>query len=272
VILRTALAFISLAAPSAVAEARSGVQTAAGQTIEDAQRHFYSGRYEQASAIALELQGAQPSDLALYELRTSALHFQIRRLIGDMPDKDKAFRQCRECRPLIDAFMSDMTRGRASAREVLKTDPTDENALFFLGKIDLNYVWLQLGTLGRKTGWDEYWEARKSLDIVLKRNPQHVRARVARAWIDYIVDTRMPWGTGWILGGGNKKKALSTIREAANTGADFFTEAEADFALWDLHVREKKFADAVPVARALAQTFPENRELARFLELHDRER
>jgi hypothetical protein len=266
VILRTALAFLSLIA------APFGVPSVAGQTIEDAQRHFFSGRYDQASALALELQRAQPSDLALYELRTSALHFQIRRSIGDLPDKEKALRQCTECRPLINEFMSDMTRGRATARERLKANPTDESALFFLGKIDLNYVWLQLGTLGRKTGWDEYWEARKSLDVVLKRNPQHVRARVARAWIDYIVDTRMPWGTGWILGGGNKKKALSMIREAANTAADFYAEAEADFALWDLHVREKRLGDAVPVARALAQTFPENRELARFLELHDREK
>jgi hypothetical protein len=31
-----------------------------------------------------------------------------------------------------------------------------------------------------------------------------LRARVARAWIDYIVDTRMPLGTRWLLGGGNK--------------------------------------------------------------------
>ena len=72
--------------------------------------------------------------------------------------------------------------------------------------------------LGKKTGWDEYWEARKSLDAVLKANPKHVRARVARGWIDYIVDTRMPWGTRWVLGGGNKKKGLTTLREAAAAG------------------------------------------------------
>ncbi|HXW06452.1 MAG TPA: hypothetical protein VD833_14545 [Vicinamibacterales bacterium] len=38
--------------------------------------------------------------------------------------------------------------------------------MFFLGKVDLNDVWLQSGTLGRKPGWDEYWEARRSLDQV----------------------------------------------------------------------------------------------------------
>jgi hypothetical protein len=48
---------------------------------------------------------------------------------------------------------------------------------------------------------------------VLKRNPQHVRARLARAWIDDIVDARMPTGARWLLGGGSKKRALLAVRE-----------------------------------------------------------
>jgi hypothetical protein len=119
---------------------------------------------------------------------------------------------------------------QAIARARLEVDPRDEETLFFLGKLDLNYVWLQLGTLGRKTGWDEYWEARRSLDRVLKQNPHHVRAKVARAWIDYIVDTKMPRGTRWLLGGGNKKRGLRAVREAATVEADLFVRAEASFA------------------------------------------
>ena len=82
-------------------------------------------------------------------------------------------------------------------------------------------MWLELGLLGHKTGWDEYWEARKSLDAVLKQNPNHVRARVARGWIDYIVNTRMPWGTRWLLGGGNKKRGIAAVREASTMDAEF---------------------------------------------------
>ena len=82
----------------------------------------------------------------------------------------------------------------------------------------------------------------------------------------------MPWGTGWILGGGNKKKALSVVREAASAEADFFVQAEAEFALWDLHVRERKLAEAVPIARSLAQDFPGNPEIAKFLDAHDPDR
>jgi hypothetical protein len=238
-------------------------------SLDDARRSFYGGRYDAASTLTLELRTEDPENLAAYELRTSALLFQLKAALGDQRDKERAFKACQICPGLLAAFLVDTARGQAVARARLRADAEDEEALFFLGKLDLNYVWLQLGTLGRKTGWDEYWEARRSLDAVLKRHPENVRARVARAWIDYIVDTRMPWGTSWLLGGGNKKRAFVVMREAASADADFYTEVEADFALWDLHVRERKLTEAVEIARGLAQHFPENPELARFLETHD---
>ena len=141
--------------------------------------------------------------------------------------------------------------------------------MFFLGKIDLNYVWLQLGTLGRKTGWDEYWEARRSLDHALRMNPKHVRARVARAWVDYIVGTSIPRGVRWLLGGGNKKRGLLAVRDVvARGGGDLFVQAEATFALWDMQVREREIPEAMSTARALAREFPENVELRTFLADH----
>lgn len=238
-------------------------------TLSEAQRLFYNARYEEAAALTLELRSLESEDLAAYELRTSALLFQLKATFGNQRDKEKALKQCVRCPELMAAFLSDTARGQALARARLQTTPGDEAALFFLGKLDLNYVWLQLGELGRKTGWDEYWEARRSLDAVLARNPTHVRARVARAWIDYIVDTKMPRGTRWVLGGGNKKQALLAVREAANAEADFFIHAEAVFALWDLQLRERNVAAAITTARGLARDFPDNRELAKFLETHD---
>lgn len=238
-----------------------------------AQTSFYNARYSAAAAMTIESCSADLESLAGCELRTSALLFELKSVLGEKADKDKekAFKQCETCAELLAAFVRDTARGRATARAALKANPTSEEALFFLGKLDLNYVWLQLGPLGRKTGWDEYWEARKSLDAVLKANPRHVRARVARAWIDYIVDTRMPRGTRWILGGGSRKRALAAMREAVNTDADYFTRIEARFALWDMQVREKNFAEAIPIARELAREFPTNVELAKFMAIHDRD-
>ena len=196
---------------------------------------------------------------------------EIKVAIGDGKDKDEAFKACAKCQGLFEAFLLDTRRGQAAARAKLKANPSDEAAQFLLGKLDLNYVWLQLGTLGRKTGWDEYWEARHTLDAILKNNPENVRAKVARAWIDYIVDTRMPRGTRWVLGGGNKKRAMVALREAAVTNTDVYISAEARFGLWDVLVREKNYPEAVILARELARDFPANTDLPKFLEKHGRD-
>jgi hypothetical protein len=239
------------------------------RTLTDAYRLFYNAHYEEAAALAESLRISAPQTLENDEVRTSALLFQLRGLLKGQDardgDKNEALKRCAACAGVLASFMADLHHGQALARAALKTTPNDEEALFFLGKLDLNYVWLELGLLGHKTGWDEYWEARKSLDAVLKSNPKHVRARVARGWIDYIVNTRMPWGTRWILGGGNKKRGMAAVREASKMDADFFTRAEADFALWDMTVRERDFATATQLAERLAQDFPDNREVARFL-------
>jgi len=241
-------------------------------TLSDAQSLFYSGQYRAAADATLGLRSGsvESGNLTAYELRTSALLFQLKAALDSQRDKDKALKLCAACPQLMAAFQDDTKLGQTVARSRLRETPGDDEALFFLGKFDLNYVWLHLGTLGRRTGWDEYWEARRSLDAVLKRNPGHVRALVARAWIDYIVDTKMPWGTGWLLGGGNKKRALRTLGEAVKIKSDFFVHAEAEFALWDIHVRERNLAEATVVAKRLARDFPENLELAKFLETHDR--
>jgi hypothetical protein len=240
------------------------------ETLENAQRLFYNARYQAAAALTLEPCVARADGLAACELRSAALLFQVKRALGEPADKEKAWKRCAVCPELLAAFQAAFARGQALARATLQAHPDDEATLFLLGKLDLNYVWLQLGTLGRKTGWGEYWEARRTLDKVLKRNPGHVRARVARAWIDYIVDTRMPRGTRWLLGGGNKKRGLLAVRDAANTEADFFIQAEARFAFWDMQVRERRLREAIVTARTLARDFPDNQELNTFIETHDR--
>jgi hypothetical protein len=237
--------------------------------LADAQQAFYNGRYEETALLLREACSSQPVQLAACELRTSALLFQMKQLVGASRDQQLAWKSCGACPALMTAFVADVAQGQKAARAALAAGP-DNETLFLLGKLDLNYVWLQLGTLGRKTGWSEYWEARKSLDAVLKKDPQHVRARVARAWIDYIVDTRMPRGTRWLLGGGNKKKGLLTVQQAASVEAETYARAEARFALWDMQVRERQLAAAVDSARTLAREFPDNQELRRFLATHAR--
>ena len=242
----------------------------AAESLADAQRLFYNARYQEAADLALKLREAGSHDLANDEVRTTALLFVLRGLLKGQDahngeDKAAALKACTKCPEVLATFAADLKHGQELARGMLKTNPRDETALFYLGKLDLNYVWLQLGLLGKKTGWDEYWEARKSLDALLKLNPAHVRGRVARGWIDFIVNTRMPWGTRWLLGGGNKKKGLAAVREAAGVPSDEISHAEAEFALWDMLVRDKNIPDALVVAKRIAQAFPENSEVAAFI-------
>jgi hypothetical protein len=262
-----AIAIGTLATPLVLCAATASADPPA---LEAAQAMFYNGQYADAASATAELCTENAAALSACELKTSALLFQLRRAMGSGQDKDKAFAECAAtCADLLSAFVAETRRGQAVARAALKLDPENEHLLFFLGKLDLNYVWLQLGTLGRKTGWDEYWEARHSLDKVLKKYPTNVRAKVARAWIDYIVDTRMPMGTRWVLGGGNKKRGLRAVREAAAAAdADQFVRAEAGFALWDMQVRERNIPEAMNTARTLAEVYPANLELQKFLTKH----
>ena len=240
-------------------------------SVDEGRRLFFNARYREAAEAALACQpSTADEELARDELRASGLLFQIRGLLepGDpkRQGRPQTLERCTECGDLIAAFLAVTTHGQQAARKRLKSNPSDTVALFFLGKIDLNYVWLQLGPLHRRTGWNEYWEARRSLDAVLKADPDHVRARIARAWIDYIVDTRIPWGVRWVLGGGDKKKALAALRQTADDDAGEYDHAEAMFSLWEMLVRERQVAEATAVAERLAEMFPENSEVATFLE------
>ncbi|HKY22454.1 MAG TPA: hypothetical protein VJM31_14660 [Vicinamibacterales bacterium] len=261
----TRLILSALAAAVVIAGTSTTAVAVDPPTLADAQHLFFNARYDAAADVALALHSSDAALLAAYEVRTSALHFQLRDALGSNTDKSQAFKQCAACPELLKAFLTDTAKGQAVARERLRVKPNDDEALFFLGKLNLNYVWLHLETLGRKTGWSEYWEARRSLDAALKSNPRNVRARVARAWIDFIVDTKMARGTRWILGGGSKKRAFIGARAAAGAESEFYVRVEAEFALWEMLVRDQKLPEATVLARKLAQDFPENRKLINFL-------
>ncbi len=247
----------------------TGTGTAAtesdGDLLEEAQRLFYMGRFAEAAERALARTAAAPTDLAAYEVRTSALHFQIRRAMGTGKDRKAALAACTACPALLEVFFAEITRGTAAARARLAESPGEEETMYYLAKIDLSYLWMQLSTLGHRTGWDQYWEAKRLIEAVLMKEPTHLRALVARAWMDYIVGTRVPWGARWVMGGGNRNRALKTLREAPPPQSDFYAKVEADFALWEMLAREGKRAEALPVAQSLLAQFPENDDLARFV-------
>ena len=55
---------------------------------------FYNGNYDQAAAIASALLTVSPDTLDALELRTSAILFRLKAIIGDAKNKDKAVKAC----------------------------------------------------------------------------------------------------------------------------------------------------------------------------------
>ena len=201
--------------------------------LDRANHLFYSGAYEASASLALDVRIRDVVNLEASELRTAALHFQMRRALGEPKDRGKAWKACELCQELMPVFLEEFELGRAAARDAVEADPDDDEALFLLGKLDLNHVWLQLATVGRKTGWGEFKEARASLKTLLERRPDHIRGKVAQA------------------------------------DAPTYVSAEARFAVWDMQAREENFEAAVITAGALLHDFPDNAQLAKFIVRHE---
>jgi hypothetical protein len=269
VVIAVLIALLAELGVRAAAPAQSPEDSTSSTLLDEANHLFYSGKYEASAALALDVRTRDVGNLEACELRTAALHFQIRRALGEPKDRGKAWKACALCQELMPLFLEEFELGRAAARAAVTADPDDDEALFLLGKLDLNYVWLQLATVGRKTGIGEFKEARASLKTLLERRPEHIRGTVAQAWIDYIVATSLPPGTRWLLGGGNKKRGLLAVEQAAQADASTYVRAEARFAVWDMRAREENFAEAVVMARALLQEFPDNPQLAKFIASHE---
>jgi hypothetical protein len=125
------------------------------------------------------------------------------------------------------------------------------------------------GRSAEKTGWDEYWEARRSLDLVVRRQPQHVRALVARAWIDYIV--RHQDAVGHAVGARRgHQEASARDRAGSREPPVRFLHARRGEVRAVGHASAGTQPEAVAEAgRELADDFPDNREVAAFLETRE---
>ena len=140
-------------------------------SLESAQRAFYSGQYEQAAATTLAIRTADPSNLAAYELRSSALHFRIKRLMGDGADRDRAFKQCAACPVLLAEFQAEIALGQAAARAQLAANADDDNARFFLGKSTSTTCGCSSRRWAIAPVGIRYWEARKAMDLIISASP-----------------------------------------------------------------------------------------------------
>jgi hypothetical protein len=103
-------------------------------SLDEGRGLFYNGQYEAAAAFALPHCSFERVDLDACELATSAVHFQIRRLLGSGTQKLK-LNACGECQPLMTTFLAGIARGQEAATATLAAHPADDETRFLLAVV-----------------------------------------------------------------------------------------------------------------------------------------
>ena len=221
----------------------------------------------------LELRASDPDNLANDEMRTSALLFQLKALLEGPSEKEadkaQALARCAACPDLIAAFVADtITARRSRARRSRPIRTRIGAVLSRQARSELRLAPARTARtpdrLGRVLGGAQITR-RRAQGAPAKRSSTR-RARLDR------LHRRHQNAVGHAVGARRRQPQAwrREVRQAAAIDADFFVHAEAEFALWNMQVRERDIAPATQVARELARDFPDNREVAKFLESHSR--
>lgn len=240
------------------------LQAGYADTTEKGWQALFNADYRRAERLGRQAQALDPGNPAGYELGSTAILFQLRELVGSDGSREKSelrFENCRECQPLLREFELEERLGLQAARRRKASNNKDMDARFFLARLQLNRVWLNLQVLRKKSGWDEYWEAKNEIQAVLEQSPEHARGLTASAWIEYIVSKRNPIFR-IILGGGSKEEAVARLRKAVMAAETTpSAKAEAQFGLMEMLSNEGAHAEAMHLAEALCAKFPGNRDV-----------
>ena len=134
----------------------------------------------------------------------------------------------------------------------------DDDTLFFLGKLDLNYVWLQLGPLQQEDRLGRVLGKRGSRSTPCSRAIRATSGRASPAPGSTTSSTpRCRGGRARVLGSGNQKKALTNVREGGAVWTRISSRMrKPEFALWDITGAGARHVNATDTARQLAQRLP----------------
>jgi hypothetical protein len=227
--------------------------------MRQAREALYSEQYVLADQHVMNARRLCPTDPESYELRTGLLILRTKQVLkiagGDRKD-------CADCESLVIQFEKDFEKGRALADAALQQNLKDERLMFLSGKLYLNRVWMNVDILDKAaSSGGPYRDARDRIEEVLRRNPRHIRALVASAWINYMIAsrnraTRLLLRTFGIKG--DKKKAFDHLAIALAEQGDEYAYWEAKFTQRDLLKRENKRSEVEAVTEELRTRFPKN--------------
>lgn len=227
---------------------------------------LYNLDYEKARKDFAEIGRLHPDHPAGPQLLAARLWiktlYESRRLQTSLYSSDSFYKRGDDkVDPKIISEFRSLTREakrRADAR--LKAVPKDIDALFFLG-----------ATAGLKASFEEAVERRHFAAIrdgseavdrhrdVLKLDPTYIDAEITIGLYDYVVGALPPFQK--LLAGitghrGSKKRGLATLEKVAKEGR--YSNDDAKSLLILLYKRERRFNDALALARELSAKYPRN--------------
>jgi hypothetical protein len=229
------------------------------EEMRQAREALYSEQYVQADGHVLNARRLCPTDPESYELRTGLLVLRTKQALKAAGGKRN---DCADCEGLIQEFEKDFGKGRALADAALQQNLKDDRLMFLSGKLYLNRVWMNVDILDKAaSSGGPYRDARDRIEEVLKRNPRHIRALVASAWINYMIAsrnlaTRLLLRTFGIKG--DKEEAFEHLARAVALDGDEYAHWEAKFTQRDLLKRENKLSEVETVTEELRARFPKN--------------
>jgi len=227
---------------------------------------LYNLDYEAARKIFKEMAVAFPNYPAGPQFLADTLLiealYQTRRLQASLYNSD-SFYTTSDDKPdpkLVDQFRTYTRQARQIAEARLKQNPTDTEALYFLG-----------ATEGLKASFEETVERRHFAALkdgndavdrhrdVIKFDPNYHDAEMTIGLYDYTVGALpLPQKiAAGILGHrGSKKRGIATIERVSQEGN--WVREDAKTLLILLYTREQRFAEAATIARELGAKYPRN--------------
>ena len=227
---------------------------------------LYNLDYEAARKIFKEMAVAFPNYPAGPQFLADTLLiealYQTRRLQASLYNSD-SFYTTSDDKPdpkLVDQFRTYTRQARQIAEARLKQNPTDTEALYFLG-----------ATEGLKASFEETVERRHFAALkdgndavdrhrdVIKLDPNYHDAEMTIGLYDYTVGALpLPQKiAAGILGHrGSKKRGIATIERVSQEGN--WVREDAKTLLILLYTREQRFAEAATIARELGAKYPRN--------------
>lgn len=227
---------------------------------------LYNLDYEGARKIFKEMAVAFPNYPAGPQFLADTLLiealYQTRRLQASLYNSDSFYSKNEDKADpkLVDQFRTYTRQARQMVEARLKQNPDDTEALYFFGAIE-----------GLKASFEETVERRHLAALkdgndavdkhrqVIKLDPNYRDAEMTIGLYDYTIGA-LPLPTklavGFLGHRGSKKRGIATIERVAREGT--WVKEDAKTLLIMLYGREKRFAEAVTIARELSNKYPRN--------------